>query len=287
MKKTNVNLRFARVTEMQICKIVMEMKPKLSSGLDGISNMLLKRLIHVIKGPLCTVFNKSLSSGVFPAMLKSAKVVPLYKGGSDDLLDNYRPISLLPVISKILEKVVFKSLMTHLTDNNLLYERQYGFRPNRSTTDAVTNLVGEILTSFEDNQMVLALFVDLKKAFDTVSHEIILSKLSCLGVNDIELCWFRSYLTNRYQRVQINKSVSDEVLMTVGVPQGALLGVVLFMIQIDDLFRSLRFSTSILYADDTTIIVKGHSLRFLRAKMQSEINNLTQWLELNNLNLNS
>ena len=127
VKCAKSTLKFERVSESRICRIVMNMKPKTSSGLDGINNMLLKKLIHVIKGPLCLIANNSLRSGVFPDLMKHTKVVPLYKAGDKALPDNYHPISLLPVISKVLEKIVYEFMTTHLDTNNILYHRQYGF----------------------------------------------------------------------------------------------------------------------------------------------------------------
>ena len=149
LKPVESKLKFPRVTEGQICRIVSKMKSKTSTGCDGISNELLKSLVSVIKQPLCIIFNKSLSSGIFLDMMKLAKVVPLFKTGDQLLCDNYRPISLLPVISKVLERIVYNTVVTHLNENGVLCHHQYGFRKHHSTSDAVLNLVGEILSSFD------------------------------------------------------------------------------------------------------------------------------------------
>ena len=191
--------RFTTVTEGEICRIVYNMKPKTSSGIDNISNWLLKKLIHVIKLPLCMIIKRSLFEGVYPDLLKIATVHPLHKGGDKMLTDNYRPISLLPVISKVLEKLVFNRVTNYLEKNNVIYAKQYGFRRGHSTTDAIFNLVGEILKAFENDQMVLSIFIDLRKAFDTVSHSVLLEKLAKLGIISTELNWFESYLNDRKQ----------------------------------------------------------------------------------------
>ena len=170
--------------------------------------------------------------------------------------------------------------------NDLLYSRQFGFRKKHSTTDAVVNFVGEVLSAFDGGYTALSVFVDLRKAFDTVSHSLILSKLKCIGICDKELRWFTDYLTNRKQLVQLGGCSSDMASIDVGVPQGSLLGVLLFEILINDVVKSLKFCSSILYADDTTLFVIGRSVRFLRIKMQSDLNALSEWLRINSLKLN-
>ena len=151
-------------------------------------------------------------------------------------------------------------MVAYLEKHKILYVRQYGFRKKHSTNDAATNVIAEILQSFDANQMVLAIFVDLRKAFDTVSHSIIIKKLSALGVGDVELDWFRNYLNNRMQCVTINKSVSPLREVNTGVPQDSLLGVLLFQLTVNDMHKCLRFSKSVLYADDTTIPLSGNSV---------------------------
>ena len=145
-------MKFRKVSEFEVCQIVMQLKPKTSSGLDGISNWLLKKIVNVLKGPLCVIFNKSLSSCVFPDLMKVAKVIPLHKTGETNVLDNYRPISLLPVISKVLEWIVYKCTVSHLDEDNVLYSCQYRFHRKHSTVDVVMNFTAEVLTAFGDNQ---------------------------------------------------------------------------------------------------------------------------------------
>ena len=236
--------------------------------------------MNVIKVPFCHV-NESLKNGVFPDLMKVAKVLPLHKSGEMNLCDNFRPISLLPVMSKVIEKIVFDNLTKYLDKNKITYGKQYGF------SDAVSNLVGEGLKAFNNNEFMLCIFIDLKKAFDSISHPLILSKLKCIGVERTELEWFRSYLSNRRQLTKMNNNASDEMGIEVGVPQGLLLSVLIFKLYVNDMFRSLKYSQAILYANGTTIYITGKSLRFLRVKMQSELNALSRWLKLNRLVLNT
>ena len=281
------NLLMLPVTEQHICKIVGDLKSKRSCGIDNMSNTLLKQLVNVLKVPLCVIFNKSLSAGEFPDLMKIAKVIPLHKGGPRDNVDNYRPISLLPVISKVLERITYKYLVSHLDKEDLLYARQFGFRKKHSTIDAITNLTGEILGAFGKKMMLLSVFIDLRKAFDSIPHSLVLAKLEKLGVRDTELEWYRSYLTRRCQYTVIGTTCSETKLISAGVPQGSLLDVLLFQIMINDLPASLRFVSSILYADDTTLYVIGSSLKFMRAKMQSDLNSLCDWLCVNGMKLNA
>ena len=286
VKRRNSKFSIPRISETQISSIVMKMKAKHSSGYDGVSNYLLKSLIHVIKLPLCVVFNKSLQTGVFPNLMKLAKLIPLHKGGERDVCDNYRPISLLPIISKILERHVHKHMVKFLDENHILYPHQFGFRERHSTTDVIMSLIGEMLKALDSDLMVLSLFIDLKTAFNMVPHSLILDKLKVMGVEGVALDWFRDFLTNRKHYVAINNCKSDQKTMDIGVAQGSTLSVLLFQLLINDLPKCLKFCTGILYADDTTIFVIGRSLKFLRMKMNKNLENLSDWLSVNRLKLN-
>ena len=285
MRRFTNCMLFSPISEQYICKLVSDLKPKTSSRYDDISNRLLKQLVNVLKLPLSIIFNKSLMNGEYPDLMKLVKVSPLHKSGGRNIPDNFRPISLLPVLSKILERIVFNFMVKHL-DNNILYSRQYGFRQNHLTTDGIMNLVGEVLKALDDKFMVLNIFIDLRKAFDTVPHKIILDKLQCLGLQGRELEWFESYMSKRRQFVSVNGTRSREMRLNVGVQQGSLLGVLLFQLLINDLSSSLKFCRSVLYADDTTLFVMGHSLRYMKIKMQYDLNVRHDWLCANGLKLN-
>ena len=224
VKRVENEMLLGRISESEICSITDKLQSKYSCGVDEISNVFLKRIVHSIKLPLYYVMNQSLVSGKFPEKMKVAKVHSLPKGGDTLIKDNYRPISLLPVMSKILERYVYLRLVSHMDVNQVTYARQFGFRKGHSTSDAFAVTVGDILSSFSDNLHVLAVFIDLRKAFDTVKHSIILRKLECIGVRGIALDWFRSYLSQRKQIVYCCGEQSSPANVSIGVPQGSLLG---------------------------------------------------------------
>ena len=274
------------INEYEICSIVSRFKPKSSKGYDGISNDFLKKIVNCIKLPLCIIFNKSIESGIFPDLMKTAIVKPLFKSGDTECCDNYRPISLLPVISKVLEKNIYYRVVDHMETNNILYPKQFGFRRKHSMTDAISIFLSDLLKGGDEQMNVISIFIDLKKAFDTVNHTLILDKLIQLGIEDTNLNWFKSYLTNRIQCTQIGDCISETAVLGTGVPQGSLLGVLLFQIFINDMPKALKFCSGILYADDTTIYILGRNVRFMQRKLQSDINQVSMWLKENSLKLN-
>ena len=283
----NAKLSEISTSDLEVEKIINNMKDKSSYGFDGLSNKMLKQLVTSIRGPLSYICNLSFRTSVFPDRMKIAKVIPLFKGGDKTLCENYRPISLLPVLSKIIEKIVYVRVVNHLEENNILYSKQFGFRRDHSTNDAINTFVNDILRSNEAGLDVLAVFIDLKKAFDTCSHTTILNKLRKCGIDDTLLEWFRNYFRGRRQLVTVNGEISANHDVTLGVPQGSLLGVLCFQLIINDLHKSLKWSSAILYADDTTIYVVGSNLKFLVQKINADLASLSQWLQANKLSLNT
>ena len=182
---------------------------------------------------------------------------------------------------------MFKRVTAHLEENNVLYCKQYGFRKNHSTNDAIIDLVSEILQSNENKLDVLAVFIDLKKAFDTCNYKTILDKLRKCGIDDALLLWFTNYFIGRSQYCFVNGRSSDTQHLTIGVPQGSLLGVLCFQIVITDLHKSLKWCRSLLYADDTTILIVGQNLKFMVQKLNKDLEHLSSWLAANRLCLNT
>ena len=190
-------LFFHPTSQVQIEKIVSGIKNKSSSGNDGISNRLVKEVCPVISMPLSSVFNTSLETGTFPSRMKGADISPLYKSKSKLKKGNYRPISLMITMSKILEKIVYKHTYTFLEKMNQLYNSQYGFRAKHSCEQAVSELLSEIGKGHEQNKLTVVIFLDLSKAFNTLSHKVLLNKLYKYGIWGTTLDWFKSYLTER------------------------------------------------------------------------------------------
>jgi hypothetical protein len=238
---------------------------------------------------LCLIVNQSLSTGIFPDKLKIAKVIPLYKKDDPCCMNNYRPISLLPCLSKIFEKVVFKQLYNYFQLNNLFFEGQYGYRKNHSTELAASELVDRVYKHLDDGYISLALFLDLSKAFDSLNHEILLDKLSRYGVQLSALCWFKDYLSQRYQYVDYCGTSSELLPITTGVPQGSILGPLLFLIYINDIHTSSPFFDFVLFADDTTLLapLSCDTNTNISDTINSELDKINTWLDANQLNLNT
>ena len=207
---TKNRLKFTHITEEDTIKAIDNLENKNSSGHDGISNKLLKLIGHVLCKSLTLIINQMLTSGIFPDAFKTAKIILIHKKGD---LSNYRPISLLPTISKIFERIIYNQLYQYFNDNGLLAEQQYGFRSQHSTEYAATKLIDRISQEMDSGKTPGALYIDLSKAFDTLSFEIILYKLKYYGVMGTELCLLTDYLTNRRQYVRFNNHNSDTTNM--------------------------------------------------------------------------
>ena len=286
-KKNDNNFTFRRVSPNLILEIAEKMKSKSSCGPDGISTKLLKLIMPQIVTPICHLFNLSFQTGYIPLQLKTAKVVPIFKSGDKNSYNNYRPISLLNSFSKLLEKVVARQMLGFLNKNKIIYDHQYGFRKNHSTIHPVLQFVDKILEALNKPvpEYSLGIFLDLKKAFDTVNFNILLSKLEHYGFRGVSNLWFRNYLTNREQYVRINGKSSSVNQLHCGVPQGSVLGPLLFLIFINDLPNCTNFFT-LLFADDTTFQIKDDNLTTLFNTANLELKKAAAWFSSNKLTLN-
>ena len=233
----------------------------------GLNITLLKNVKNLLIIPLTKLINESFRTGVFPDTLKVACVIPIFKKGDKDDLGNYRPISLLPIITKIFEKAIKNQIVKYLEKHEILNKYQYGFREKLSTSDAILRFTEHTLDCFENGRYSASLFCDLSKAFDCVSHAILLKKLNTFNFNASSIKLIKSYLENRKQSVRLEDEISSELYVKAGVPQGSILGPVLFLIYINDLPNALGNIACLLYADDTTLSMSHHNLEHFRKSM--------------------
>lgn len=272
-------------TEKELHDIVSHFKGKRSSDWNGFDMSLIKNIIDCIVKPLKYICNLSLMTGQFPTKMKVAKVIPLFKSGDKHTFSNYRPISLLPQLSKILEKVFANRLTDFILKHKILCEQQYGFRTNRTTSLALMDFVEQVSNAIDLKQYTIGVFLDLQKAFDTIDHTILLSKLQGYGIRGLAHNWVKSYLENRKQYVNINNTNSHFSTVTCGVPQGSVLGPLLFLLYINDLSSVSSKLKCILFADDTTVFCSGDNLEQLLDTVEKELQLLKQWFDLNKLSL--
>ena len=290
--RVETDFKFSYVEPSYILKQLQKLSCSKATGLDGLSARLLKVASPHICGPLSYIINFSLRSGTFPQEWKSARVIPIFKSGARDDVNNYRPISVLPVVSKLLERIVHDQLYQALTSSGAISRWQSGFRPGFSTETAASFLVDNILSGMDGigkkkvKKLTGVLFLDLKKAFDTVDHRTLLGRLEHAGVRGVELEWFTSYLTQRSQAVQIDDCLSETAQIEFGVPQGSILGPLLFSLYISDITLAVGDSRVILYADDTAIFYGGTDVVDVQTTLSRDFNSIANWLESNKLTLN-
>ena len=283
--KNQVDFFIEHISNEEILDTINNLESK-STGPQSIPVDLLKLIADLIVLPLCKIINNSFSSGIFPDALKVCKVVPIHKGGSMDELNNFRPISLLSIFDKIIEKLMHKRLYKFLETHNILFENQFGFRKNNSTSLALIQITEKIKETIDNKKFGCGIFIDLRKAFDTVNHNILLNKLEHYGIRGFALNWFNSYLSNRKQYVFHNGESSNLQPITCGVPQGSVLGPILFLLYINDLPNISNILQFYLFADDTNIYYEAENLDKLELVINKELKKLHTWLIVNRLSLN-
>jgi len=256
------------------------------SNFNSVPVFIFKQIIDIVSPTICNLFNMSINTGVFPECLKEARVVPIYKSGERCNTNNYRPISILPVLSKVFEKVMFNRIQSFVKTNKLLNDHQFGFRENSSTSDAVSQFLDSVFESFSRSISLLAVFIDFSKAFDTVNHQVLCTKLHHMGFRGVALKWFQSYLSNRKHFVDIGGVFSQMSDVRMGVPQGSVLGPVLFLLYINDMYRASGNLNLVHFADDTTVFHFHENLDRLTEEVNSGLAQLNDWFSVNRLSLN-
>ena len=285
-KKDVQNFAFIPVDPENVMKGCKDFKTSNGYGTDFISVFFLKVGIEVLAPSLAQLFNLSLSTGRFPDSWKMARVAPIHKKGPKDDRSNYRPISVLSVISCLIEKLVFGQLYSYFDRNKLTPCKQSGFRSLHSVLKCLLRCTNDWYMNIDRGEYTAALFIDLKKAYDTVNHEILLAKLNLYSLDGKELNWFKSYLENRRQYCKVNGKVSKTEVVNCGVPQGSCLGPLLFLVYINDLPNCLEKSNVSMYADDTCLYYSFDSVDAINQAINADLIALKGWLEGNKLSLN-
>lgn len=282
--------------EEEVLEIIMSLKNSNSAGSDCVSSRVLKEVGEYLVRPLSDLVNASFAEGRFPKALKSAVVNPLYKKGSVFDTNNYRPISITSTFSKVFEKLFLNRLHPFLVNNHLLYKKQFGFQKDISTIDAMFSFISNVSKALDDHKHVFGFFFDLSKAFDMVNHGLLLKKLEHFGIRGNALSWISSFLEGRTQTVQIpyldaNRCISSqkshEIAVTCGVPQGSVLGPILFLLFVNDIHSSVSNVDLCLFADDTSLNISNASRSDLEIESFIQCSALLQWLVDNNLTVNT
>jgi hypothetical protein len=285
-RTNNSNFFMYPTCEQEVLSVINNMKSKMSTGHDALPPKLVKETSLSILSPLTHIINLSLKHGVVPKSMKLAKVIPIFKSGEMSQISNYRPISLLPTFSKVLEKIVYTRLYKYFTKYDILIPAQYGFRDSLSTDLAILELQDRVAKCLSSGSWCLGIFLDLSKAFDTINHDILISKLEYYGVRGVALDWFKDYLNDRKQYSLFNSTKSNIMSVTCGIPQGSILGPLLFLIYINDIPSVIKHGHPILFADDTNIIYSDKNLGNLCSLVNVELDILSDWFLANRLSVN-
>ena len=271
-----VSLNYLVINPREVLDILNILPLGKASGPNGISNRVLRECAHQIARPLCELFNQSLNFGKVPVLWKISNVCPVYKSGDPSIPSNYRPISLLNTMEKTLERIIFKHLFNFLKESDFFTPQQSGFLPRDSTVNQLSVLYDRICKALDDGLEFRVIFFDISKAFDKVWHGGLLFKLKQSGIDGKLLNWFRNYLTNRTQRVVLPGSLSDSCFINAGVPQGSILGPILFLVYINDIVEDINSSIN-LFADDTSLSLVVHDPVLAATNLQADIHKIENW----------
>ena len=278
--------KFKRIQVSEVISLLSNLDIKKSTGPDGISALFLQQVAEEVATPLTFLYNKSLESGLVPMAWKKSNVTPVHKGGKTDDPGNYRPISVVPIVAKVFEKMIASQLNIFLEHHHLLHTLQGAYRHGRSADQILMYAVDTIVQAVDAGDCVCAAFLDLRKEFDSLDHCILLGRLPKLGVTGVELRWLTDYLSGRMQRVKQNDRYSDWGLVLGGIPQGSALGPLLFLIYVNEMPSQVRHGCLLQFADDTCLICAGNSPGVVARLLQDDLSVLSNWVALSKMKLN-
>ena len=278
------NFNFEKISEKHVFDQLVTMNPNKAAGIDNLSGRFLKDGANILALPISQICNLSIMLSIFPSKCKIAKLKPLYKKGSRTNPKNYRPISLLPLISKVIEKIIHQQVQEYLDQNKVLFNFQSGFRSNHSTDTCLSYLHDKILTGFDKGLMTGMIAIDLQKAFDTIDHNILIRKMKIIGFSNNTIKWFQSYLSDRIFYVSVDNYLSDPGKINCGVPQGSILGPLLFLIYINDMSQSVN-SELYLYADDSCILFQNKNIKSINDQLNLDFSSICDWFVDNKLSI--
>ena len=275
---------FEPVAHTSVLKLLQQLNPHKSAGIDNLTGKFLKEGAPVLASPITNLINLSISLSSFPDDCKIAKLKPLYKKEAKTKPKNYRPISLLPLISKIIERIIHDQTQVFLDENKILFTYQSGFRKHYSTDTCLSYLTDRVRNGFEKGSLTGMILIDLQKAFDTIDHKILTEKMSCLGFAESTIRWYKSYLTNRCFIVNVGNDFSSTGKLLCGVPQGSILGPLRFLLYVNDMPQAVN-SDLLLYADDTCLIYMGKDINTIEEQLNTDFSSLCDWFVDNKLSV--
>ena len=283
---TDQRFCFTPTNTSQVLLLLNKLSKSKATGLDYISARLIRECADLICISICKIFNCSLTTGIFPDDWKCAKVIPLFKQGSSSDMNNHRRFSVISAVAKVFERIIYDQIYAYLFEHDILSKSQSGFRSIHSTVTALLEATDSWAFDIDRGNVNAVVFLDLKKAFDTVDHTILLSKLSAYGIQENAFNWFRSYLENRTQICSVSGSLSKTCSLQCGIPQGTILGPLLFLLYINDLPNCLTNSYPRMYADDTHLTYADKDVNIIQSCLNEDLLNISKWLIANKLTLN-
>ena len=285
-KDANVKFKIPEISNQFVKKQIIKLQTNKATGLDGVSVKLLKPVADIVAPYIAEICNNSIDTNTFPPQWKQARVVPLFKSGNANDVSNYRPISVLPILSKVLERHVYNAYYDYLIKNKLLLDNQSGFRKGHSCQTVLLKLTDYFLENMDKGELSGAVMIDLRKAFDLVSHDLLLKKLEIYGTEESSLCWFRSYLSQRQSIVSYDGHLSDPLTVKVGVPQGSILGPLFFIVFMNDIVLEIDNTIFEMYADDSTHTTSAKTIEILNEKLTVASEPISEWITSNHMVLN-